>query len=412
MEKSRRRILCQARFVALYLVCAGWSIASSFAQLGTPPIIAVQPLNTSVPNGDKLVLATTASSLTTMTFNWRLNGQTLSNASVANVVIPTVGTVSTLTLSNITPVYAGQYSVQVVNAVGSATSRNATVSVLGGVVADQVSSAKTNASTLRWSHTIGYGENRLLLVTTAHCDGKKTVASVTYRGIPLTEIGVTNGDSDANSCSIWKLVAPPIGTGEMVVTLNSSLRAAAGATSFFGVDQADPIGTVATSSGKDLPVGLMLSAAAGQVIVDVLAANGEAVSADPGANQFQKWNLQTGTSGGEIIGGSSVKSGAQNVSTSWTLAQGKPWALAAVALKPASTLPISMASSGSGLGLTANGFVFKISGPTGSTFVIETSGDLKTWTPISTNVALGGLAAWTDATAVNFPFRYYRAKLQ
>lgn len=56
------------------------------------------------------------------------------HAAVLNIVVPLVGTVSTLTISNATPADAGSYTLTVSNAVGSVTSSNATLLVLGNVV--------------------------------------------------------------------------------------------------------------------------------------------------------------------------------------------------------------------------------------------------------------------------------------
>jgi hypothetical protein len=53
---------------------------------------------------------------------------------VINVVVPLVGTVSTLTLKEVASEDAGNFSVQVVNAVGSVTSSNATMIVLASTI--------------------------------------------------------------------------------------------------------------------------------------------------------------------------------------------------------------------------------------------------------------------------------------
>ena len=77
-----------------------------------------------------------------------------------------------------------------------------------------------------------------------------------------------------------------------------------------------------------------VSAASGQVVFDTLSADGDAVSATPGAGQSAQWNTGTGTAGGNVRGAGSIKAGASSVTMSWTLAASKPWALGAVPLKP------------------------------------------------------------------------------
>lgn len=117
------------------------STASIQAQLlGTPPIIAVQPLGLGVQNGGTAILTTTAVSLTSMQFTWLLNGKPVpaTNTTVLNVVVPLVGTVSTLTVNHISAATAGNYSVQIKNGVGSVSSSNAVVLVLTTTVSNVV----------------------------------------------------------------------------------------------------------------------------------------------------------------------------------------------------------------------------------------------------------------------------------
>jgi hypothetical protein len=63
------------------------------------------------------------------------------------------------------------------------------------------------------------------------------------------------------------------------------------------------------------------------------------------------------------------------------------------------------------MGMTPTGFTLQVSAPVGSTFVILASTDLRDWTPIHTNVTLNASVLITDATAMNFSQRFYRAVL-
>jgi hypothetical protein len=124
-------------------ICVVFSVlfvAKTEAQIGTPPIIAVQPLGLSVQNGGTAILTATAVSITSMQFTWLLNGKPVStsNTTVANVAVPLVGTVSTLTVNNISPAAEGNYSVVIKNGVGSVTSSNAVVVVLASAVSNVV----------------------------------------------------------------------------------------------------------------------------------------------------------------------------------------------------------------------------------------------------------------------------------
>ena len=140
MERMCRFSRCWLQKMPVWLVILGLSIAKDQAQIGTPPNIAVQPVGIAVQNGDTAVLTATATSVTSMKFYWYFNGQPVSaaNACVTNVAVPLVGTVSTLTLSNVTSANAGAYSLRITNGVGSAISSNATLIVLASAVSNVV----------------------------------------------------------------------------------------------------------------------------------------------------------------------------------------------------------------------------------------------------------------------------------
>lgn len=91
------------------------------------------------------MITTTAVSLTSMRFYWMFNNQSVptSNTTVVNVNVPLVGTVSTLTINNVSPASAGGYSVRIVNGVGSTTSSNATLVVLASTVSNVVNFVST-----------------------------------------------------------------------------------------------------------------------------------------------------------------------------------------------------------------------------------------------------------------------------
>jgi hypothetical protein len=145
MEKMRRLNRYRLHAAAICVVFFGLFTAKSHAQIGTPPTIAVQPLGLAVQNGGTAVLTTTAVSLTSMKFYWLFNNQPVPTATttVVNVNVPLVGTVSTLTVSNVCSANAGTYSVRIVNGVGSGTSSNATLIVLANTVSNVLNIVST-----------------------------------------------------------------------------------------------------------------------------------------------------------------------------------------------------------------------------------------------------------------------------
>jgi hypothetical protein len=139
MRPNLRVNIYWLRKAASCLAFFGFLTARCLGQLGLPPVISVQPLGVSVQNGGTATFSVTAVSLTSMTFNWRFNGKTAPSAQVSNVVVPLVGTVSTITLSNVSAANAGNYSVKVANAVGTVDSSNALLVVLNTTVSNVLS---------------------------------------------------------------------------------------------------------------------------------------------------------------------------------------------------------------------------------------------------------------------------------
>lgn len=96
-----------------------------------------------------------------------------------------------------------------------------------------------NTPPITWSHTVGSGNNRILVVTTSH-RSTVPVNSVTYGGAPLTQIR-----SDVNSpsyTSIWYLVNPPVGTASVSVSGTATLNHFQGnGVSLFNVNQSSPV---------------------------------------------------------------------------------------------------------------------------------------------------------------------------
>ena len=83
-----------------------------------PPTIARQPQSQVVTNAANVTFTATATGTAPLSYQWEFNGGTIAGAT--NVA---------LTLTNVQPVNAGQYSVVVTNVAGSATSSNALLTV-------------------------------------------------------------------------------------------------------------------------------------------------------------------------------------------------------------------------------------------------------------------------------------------
>jgi hypothetical protein len=89
-----------------------------FDIVAIPPTISLQPAPVSSPQGARVVLSVTAAGSTPLSYQWRKNGMDLPG-----------GTSADLTLEDVSPSDAGQYSVAVSNAAGAIASSKAALSV-------------------------------------------------------------------------------------------------------------------------------------------------------------------------------------------------------------------------------------------------------------------------------------------
>lgn len=214
------------------------------------------------------------------------------------------------------------------------------VSGVTGPTSDQISRT--------WSHTVGSGSNRILIVGVSIKDGAANVNSVTYGGTALVSIGSRTDGGLNTKIAIWKLVAPASGLANIVVTLSAAKRIVAGSVSFTGVDQTTPNGAFASNVGTNGTPTVNVSSASGELVIDTFAVQGDASPATVGGGQTQRWNRNTGAlDNNEVLGGGSTEPGASTVTMSWGLGQAQPWSIGAVSLKPAiQDLTIAKSHSG------------------------------------------------------------------
>ena len=227
-----------------------------------------------------------------------------------------------------------------------------------GINLGAVSSADTGGSllnSLTFSHTIGAaGTNRLLIVGVSirNPDAGDTVNTVSYGGTGLTRVGFI-ANANRSRIEIWRLVAPPTGGNNLIVTLTGANTAAfvVGTVSFTGVSQTAPLGTFFSATGNsNAPNVTVTGVNEGEVVIDVVGKqnNSETLVVNP--SQSQRWNRMTTTAGGNNTkenGAGSTESapdGGGNVLMSWSLANTRQWALGAVAIKPASPTAVGLVS--------------------------------------------------------------------
>ena len=318
---------------------AGGSVTSSGATLTVlvPPVITAQPQDRAVGIGQSGFFSVTAMGTAPLNYQWSFNGTVIPGA-----------TGSAYTVTNAQPTNVGFYSAVVSNNVGTACSSNAILAVTGPSAAssgDIVCVAGTNVSTLTWWHTVGPGNNRILIVGIALAETSDSVSSVTYARIPLARItSIQNG----NTVEMWYLLAPPIGTAILEATWTGNKDMAGWSGTFTNVDQTNPIRSSAVASGNTSTPGVTVASAAADLVVDTLSANGDAVSLMVGEGQTQLCQNTTGAGGADCWGAASYEQGAASVTMSWLTGAAKSWGIAAAALKAAPTLQADLATTQTG----------------------------------------------------------------
>src|SRR5436190_808802 len=187
-----------------------------------------------------------------------------------------------------------------------------------------------NSASFTWSHTVGGGNDRFLLVGLSLAPRQnQKVQSVTFNGQSLSQVAFRNNSNESRA-EVWQLTAPTSGTHNVVVTMTASAAAetVCGATSWTGVDQADPIGSVIEAKGTSNQATATVPTSSGDVVHDVLAVSGD-VTAAVGAGQASHWN---GAVTAGVRGAGSDEPSSGTVTMTWDLGASAKWVLIGVAL--------------------------------------------------------------------------------
>ena len=186
-----------------------------------------------------------------------------------------------------------------------------------------VSSQRTSAGTgtsLSWSHNVGTGENRILVVGIHVLYSAAGTPTVSYAGQAMT---LLNKIRKANLSSegwvyLFYRIAPASGSNTIAASWTNQSWAFGGGASFNGVSQVAPMHaniTRAGSSGSP-PVTYSINSPDGGVVVDVLATYPCNSPQTPSAGQTL--NYAIGVSAPQYYIASSYKAGNGSVSMGWS----------------------------------------------------------------------------------------------
>jgi hypothetical protein len=199
---------------------------------------------------------------------------------------------------------------------------------------DAVSTDTTIGSGFTISHTTS-GSNRLMLVgvsMTKETGGVPSVTTLTYNGVSLTLVGTQSTSDNKGRIEIWQLIAPAIGTHDVVGNLSGAPDGATiGVMTFTGVNQSTPLGPFVSDLADSGSASVTVSSGADELVFDTLAVEGS-TNKDliPDASQTERWDLFQAPAAN---GGASTEPGAASVVMSWSFPTDK-WAIGGVSIKP------------------------------------------------------------------------------
>ncbi|MFM9882760.1 MAG: DUF4347 domain-containing protein, partial [Burkholderiales bacterium] len=254
------------------------------------------------------------------------------------------------------------------------------------------------------SHVTTSAGDRLMLVgVSMDATGGRTVTGVTYAGQNLTLVGAQTGGANPVRVEIWRLINPPSGTANAVVTLSGNADGiSVGVTTFTGVHQTTPLGTFASAIGTSAAPSVNVTSAAGDLVYDVVAGK-DATSLTQGAGQTELWEVANGS--GDERGAASTEAGAATVTMSWskTTSATAEWAIGGVSIKAAAPAGITVSASAGLLtteaGGTASFTVVLDAAPTANVTMAVSSSDTSEGT-VSTSLLTFTSANWSTPQTV------------
>jgi pectate lyase len=168
--------------------------------------------------------------------------------------------------------------------------------------ASRAATTSTGRTSLSWSHTIGGGVDRILVVGVAAEDATTAdanITSVTFGGTPLVAVpnskrsGGGTGIIQTQFFYLLNASAGAAGTRTIVVTMQGAVDGiSAGGVSLAGVSQTAPqsVATNVDTSGADSISTSITSAAANSWVVDVVG-SGNSGSFTAGSGQTERWDI-------------------------------------------------------------------------------------------------------------------------
>lgn len=184
------------------------------------------------------------------------------------------------------------------------------------------------------------GVNRLLVVQVS-TEQDQTITGITYNGVALTH-QITETDAGNNlRTEQWTLVAPALGTHDVIVSLSGIAYISAGAECVVGVDQSTPVGSNSNDSGASLtPTTVLTTTYTSSLIFSSLVTAQTPILFTPGAGQNSNWSETANSDTRQ--GGSAVEasgSAPDAVTLGYAITQNTNWCMTGIEVKGITTTP-------------------------------------------------------------------------
>lgn len=162
------------------------------------------------------------------------------------------------------------------------------------IALDASSHGSDSTSALSFAHTVA-GSSRVLFVLVAVRSSSIGVNAVSYGGVGLSRQATAL--KQGFTLEIWQMIAPPTGTNNIVVSVDSSTQVAAYGVSFTGVDQNLPLENTASANSSTLtPSQAIITSTANAWVLDFFAHESGTLKAAGAGQTLISRNVETGSS--------------------------------------------------------------------------------------------------------------------
>lgn len=126
---------------------------------------------------------------------------------------------------------------------------------------NQGSAASSSSVTV--SHTAGSGSSAVLYaLVSVNNNNSQTITGVTYGGVAMTQVATFDG----NKVKIYRLLAPTVGTANVVASFSAATDGFVFTGSYFGVDQVTPDSNATSAYNSS---GVTVTSATGNIVIGI-----------------------------------------------------------------------------------------------------------------------------------------------